>query len=1385
MGVSRAGRVLVFAAVAAGLAVLASAPRALTAASGALTQDFAIRQTTESGLAAFAVAQGDGFVLPLPPDSPAEDRALAFVDAHGRGFGLTGRSQVRLARPPRRDELGLEHVRFQQLHQGVPVAGGEFLVHLRGNRVTAANGRVLERLPSDTQPSVLPAVAIDLAEDVVRKYRPQAAAGASYSEPRLEILNRGFLQQKSEAVSRLVWFIEATGPALREFIWIDARRGGVLLHFNQLHTALSRQIYNANNTSITPGTLARLEGEPPTGNADVDAAYDQSGITYNFFLNRFGRDSFNGAGAPIMSTVNWNGGPGSCPNAYWNGTQMVYCAGFASADDVVGHELTHAVNQFEASLFYYVQSGALNESFADILGESIDLANVTGADTPGTRWYVGEDLPGGAVRHMMDPTILGSPGKMSDGSQFWCNTESDNGGVHVNSGVPNHAYALMVDGGSYNGYTVGGIGLVKAAKIQYRALTTYLTNSSGFLDDFNAVNQSCSDLIGTDGITSADCAQVNQAMVAVEMNAAWGCVDPFYVVEPAMCPAGGTPAFVFNDGFEDGGSQWVVSSTTSTQWGLNLFNVFEGGMAYFGPDPATASDHSLMTGSGVTLPAGARAMFTHAVDFEFFFDGGVVEYSTNGGATWADATVFVDGGLQPDGEICEFCGNPLAGRLGWSLPSYGYKASRLDLASLAGQDARLRFRIGTDGAFGAIGWMVDNVAIYSCTVAPGAPTISAQPAPQVVATGGQATFTVVAAGNPALRYQWLKNNTPIPGATTSTLLVPNVQSADYGFYSVIVSNDQGTARSDGAGLLPSANSLPTFTKQPVNTTVAAGQTARFAADAFGATSFQWQVSTNGGASWSPLADAPPYSGATTRALTITGATTGLTNNQYRLIASNGSGNSQSRHAILTVLASNIVTNGSFGTGDTTGWALFETPAGNMEFQVAGGEFRWNRLGNASTQATIFQNTGVSVSGAPLEASFDLGNSANIRQRVSVLMLDADFSDLVVCTFWLEPAAPMRTYRMRTHTNRPWTNAALYFYAATTASFAANGGFIRLDNVAYSFDATGSSIRTDSVDPTSPAPPGGAESANLLANGEFSSGLAPWGMFGTITGGVTNGVFEFIRTSGLPAGVVLQATGAAVSAAEFLTATVDLGNSSPMRKRVTLLIHSNDFSDLSACTFVLPAGLPLSTYQMKMRATRAWTAGTGTGATFSIYGATVGLDQWIRVDNASLRRTPGSAIQGTECLEPGEVLVPASVRAAATVSIPGSPAAALQRDGEDRRDGGRVFRPGTGHWTASADGSGIRELRLQRAVDLRGVTTARLAFASSLTTPSGEAEVQVSLDGETWTTVARVPPGEAWMEIDVDLSEYAGLRVHVRFLYQPAGGEAATWRVGNVRVTRRN
>ncbi|MEJ7653020.1 MAG: hypothetical protein WKH64_06595 [Chloroflexia bacterium] len=171
--------------------------------------------------------------------------------------------------------------------------------------------------------------------------------------------------------SRLVWRVEVRARGIepvRELVLVDALRGSIALNFNQVAHAKSRFICD-NGNAVDPTNddkcLAppynRVEGGAATGNADIDLAYDYSGITYDFFKNRFGRDSLNNAGLALRSTVRYCPDSGNCPygNAYWNGVQMVYGAGYASADDVVGHELAHGVTDFSAHLFYYYQAGAI------------------------------------------------------------------------------------------------------------------------------------------------------------------------------------------------------------------------------------------------------------------------------------------------------------------------------------------------------------------------------------------------------------------------------------------------------------------------------------------------------------------------------------------------------------------------------------------------------------------------------------------------------------------------------------------------------------------------------------------------------------------------------------------------------------------------------------------------------------------------------------------------------------------------------------------------------------------------------------------------------------------------------------------------------------------
>ena len=135
--------------------------------------------------------------------------------------------------------------------------------------------------------------------------------------------------------------------------------------------------------------MVRSEGEAATGDSVVDAAYDYAGQVYNFYLNNFGRDSFDDDGSTLKVSVHWCWDKNcNINNAIWNGNRTKFTEGFV-VDDVVGHEFTHGVIQHTAKLFYYMQSGALNESYADIFGEAIDLTYHQPGEPTGDAWWVG------------------------------------------------------------------------------------------------------------------------------------------------------------------------------------------------------------------------------------------------------------------------------------------------------------------------------------------------------------------------------------------------------------------------------------------------------------------------------------------------------------------------------------------------------------------------------------------------------------------------------------------------------------------------------------------------------------------------------------------------------------------------------------------------------------------------------------------------------------------------------------------------------------------------------------------------------------------------------------------------------------------------------------
>jgi predicted outer membrane repeat protein len=277
----------------------------------------------------------------------------------------------------------------------------------------------------------------------------------------------------------------------------------------------NRRTYTVSGGYALPGTFLCDQNQPNCTNGtnpDADAAHQYTADTFIFYNTHHGRNSFDNSGATIVSSVHYGVG---YQNAFWDGYQMVYGDSMV-ADDVVGHELTHAVTQYSSDLIYSYQSGAINESFSDVWGEFIDQTNGSGNDSSSVKWAIGEDSALGIIRSMSNPPSYGDPDKMS--SPYYYNGSGDSGGVHTNSGVNNKAAYLMVEGGTFNGRTILGIGLNKTAAIYYEAQINLLTAGSNYNDLYYALNQACQNLLGgVDGITQIDCDQVKTAAEAVEM----------------------------------------------------------------------------------------------------------------------------------------------------------------------------------------------------------------------------------------------------------------------------------------------------------------------------------------------------------------------------------------------------------------------------------------------------------------------------------------------------------------------------------------------------------------------------------------------------------------------------------------------------------------------------------------------------------------------------------------------------------------------------------------------------------------------------------------------------------------------------------------------------
>jgi len=262
----------------------------------------------------------------------------------------------------------------------------------------------------------------------------------------------------------------------------------------QAEPVVQRAVYDSQQTSKLPGKLVRGEGKAATSDDSVNRAYDGLGATWQLYWSAFQRDSLDAKGLELVASVHYQE---QYDNAFWDGQQMVFGDGdgiyfndFTSSVDVIGHELAHGVTQYTAGLTYVTQSGALNESLSDCFGSMVKQ-HALGQTAEGADWLIGagllaEGVNGVALRSMRAPGTaydderLG--GKDPQPAQFddYVTTSDDDGGVHINSGIPNRAFYLAA-------VALGGNSWDQAGPIWYATLRDDALNPDSTFAAFAAL----------------------------------------------------------------------------------------------------------------------------------------------------------------------------------------------------------------------------------------------------------------------------------------------------------------------------------------------------------------------------------------------------------------------------------------------------------------------------------------------------------------------------------------------------------------------------------------------------------------------------------------------------------------------------------------------------------------------------------------------------------------------------------------------------------------------------------------------------------------------------------------------------------------------------------
>ncbi|MFA6475212.1 MAG: M4 family metallopeptidase [Patescibacteria group bacterium] len=481
------------------------------------------------------------------------ERAYQFLDEYGVLYNISNPKQALPIQRQKQDALGMTHVTLQQVYQGVPVFGGQLQFNFRSDGMLASiGGRIISGASNiSSKPTITRQRARWLAKQAVRDQLNLTQEQLDQlklqsTEPALYYYNRGVFSKQNDN-TYLVWtFSVHTKKALLDQVfYINALNGSVVHTINNIQTSKDINTLVLADCTDEIGTLTYNEASTSDtdtiGSASSDAqaweVNEYTGLVYDYYFDIFGRDSYDDTdpddttdgGGTLESDTHQEAVSGtSCvqwEDAAWEPTDriMLYGEDYITLD-VTGHELTHAVVQYavgttdDDTLTYTNETGALNESYADVFGEFIELANGGTGD-----WQHREDYVDGANRSLQDPTLYAQPDHTDDqcsATNDYCGYVSDNGGVHTNSGITNKAAYLLTEGGTHHSITVSGIGREAAEQIYYRSLTTYLDIASDFRDDYDATMQACFDLNLSDSTTYpiSYCDSVFDAFAAVGIN---------------------------------------------------------------------------------------------------------------------------------------------------------------------------------------------------------------------------------------------------------------------------------------------------------------------------------------------------------------------------------------------------------------------------------------------------------------------------------------------------------------------------------------------------------------------------------------------------------------------------------------------------------------------------------------------------------------------------------------------------------------------------------------------------------------------------------------------------------------------------------------------------